>query len=441
MKQFFAVILLFLTVTALGATTGNQRTHILQIQSDLQKAEFADQFDTQPITFGLSEAQRSKIFDVSAGDVDLRNLFFVRVPATQAVAVMKLSSYLGEHPSFALPPHFGAPLGNSANLKKESADPDLLGQWWAGNYSMNEVWGLATGKGVTIADCDTGFYTGEADLKFNLLMDHSRDLSDLNNSRRVNDGKFLFHGTAVAALMAGVRDSKGTNGIAFNAKLVPLQYFNFDPALDDIDKEEATARCILHAIKIPSVRVIVVQNQTTSGSSETFTGTREAVKLALRAGINIVAAAGNSSLELKTEAQHDTGSIIVGALHENGNKAVFSNFGPRVTVSAFGEKLYTLYGPSGRMDSFGGTTAASAQVAATVALLLEINPNLTPDQVKCIVKDTADITSANRIVGGKLNILKAVEMALDTVGETAALQEQRAFRAKLLRVLARPKGL
>ena len=99
-----------------------------------------------------------------------------------------------------------------------------------------------------------------------------------------------------------------------DAKLVPLQHYNYSLE-DDLDKEEGTAACILHALTIPDVKVIVLENQT-HGSSETFMGTRAAVRLALKAGVTIVSAGGNKSNELKEEAQDDTGSIIVGAVNK-----------------------------------------------------------------------------------------------------------------------------
>jgi subtilisin family serine protease len=438
MKRTFVFFLCWL-IPSISYARPNEslRTHVLRILSAQQKTEIASQFETQPITLGITGRQKTKIFELTQGEVDLRHMFFVRLPESVSNSIGFNVVDFGAHPDEPIPPHHGAPIAVPSHSEhyEESMDPDLIGQWWASKYRMTDVWKNATGKGVTIADCDTGFYFSESDLKFNLDMDNSKDLASLNGAGRIDDGRFVFHGTAVAALISGVRDARGTNGIAFNSKLVPLQYFNFDPQIDVIDKEEATARCVLHAIKIPGVKVIVVQNQTTTGSAETFVGTRDAIKLALKSGISVVSTAGNSSIELRTEELYDTGSIIVGAVHENGKRAVFSNYGPRVNIAAYGEKLYTLYGPSGRMDSFGGTTAASAQVAAAIALILEVNPWLTPDQVKEIIVSTAARTPANADVGGLLNILVALKRASKTEADSESLARLESFRAELSRIL------
>jgi len=66
---------------------------------------------------------------------------------------------------------------------------------------VDEAWKLATGKGVTIADCDAGYYVNETEIAENLLMEFAKDLSDKDAPTVVNDGNFVSHGTSVAAIM------------------------------------------------------------------------------------------------------------------------------------------------------------------------------------------------------------------------------------------------
>jgi subtilisin family serine protease len=40
---------------------------------------------------------------------------------------------------------------------------------------------------------------------------------------------------------------------------------------------------------------------------------------------------------------------------------------------------------------FGGTSGAAAKVAAAVALMLQVNPKLTPEQVREIIKKTGGV--------------------------------------------------
>jgi hypothetical protein len=399
------------------------------------------------LSFGLSSAQREELYRLTRGAVDLRGMYRVDTDDAHGysdVTAQRGVKWLGVADRRAVSPLAGADgLGAAAAAgapqtlaaARRSADPALDGEWWVKDLNTSEAWRHATGRGVTIADCDSGWYVEEGDIRGNLRLDLAHDFADRDDPTNVTDGRLQFHGTAVAAIMVGVRDGVGTNGIAYDARLIPLQNYNYDREIDDGDKEEATAECILHAIALEDVDVIVVQNQTTQGSSETFAGTRDAIRLAVMAGIPVVAAAGNSSLPLDAEAADDTGSVIVGALRQDGRRANFSNFGPRVSIAAFGENLSTLYGPAGRMDTFGGTTGAAAQVGGAVALMKEVNPLLTPAQVRALLESTRVIIGDNDRVGGQLDILAAVRAAATTRVDDDAHERAAALRERVRAVL------
>lgn len=375
----------------------------------------------KPMTFGLNSKQVEGIKQLSG--IDFGNVLYMDADASDARTLATHTGYSGIIYPNVPPPAVVV-----------NGDKDFVDQWWVNQIHAKEAWSMATGKGVTIADCDAGYYLKETDLAANMLADLAYDFSDTDNPQQVEDGPYVYHGTAVAAIMMGVLDGLGTNGIAFDAKLVPFQNFNYS-ARDKLDKEEATAQCILKAITTPNVQIIVLENQTRYGSSETFVGTRDAVRLALKAGITIVSAAGNSGVPLTEEVKDDTGSILVGALKPDDTPESFSNFGSRVTVAAYGEKLQTLYGPNGVLGEFGGTSGATPQVAATVALLKEVNPLFTPQQVKDLLVNTRVITDANRIVGGRVDVLNAVTAAKAAPTDFNTWTEHWLFRQQLSAIL------
>ncbi len=369
------------------------------------------------LTFGLSRYQIDKIAQLTGGEVNLKDHFVTKPYFFDKTILPGAEKHAREY----LPP-----------FRITDYDPTTREGWWQQALQVQEAWKLARGRGITIADCDAGYYTTEPDIAGNLLMDFAKDLSDRDNPTKIDDGGFVSHGTSVAAILVGIQDGRGINGIAPEAKLVPLQNYNYDPRLDDKDKEEATAACILEALRIPDVQIIVLENQT-HGSSETFAGTRAAVRLALRAGVTIVSAGGNSTNELTAEAADDTGSIIVGAVNRTGTTEGFSNYGSRVSVAAYGSDLLTLFGPDGRLGSFGGTSGATPQVAAAVALMLEVNPDLTPAQVKDILVGTRITTERNKKVGGLLNLVGAVRRAKATRGQ----RTDDDFRQRLRSILSK----
>ena len=94
------------------------------------------------------------------------------------------------------------------------------------------------------------------------------------------------------------------------------------------------------------------------------------------------------------------------------------------SLSAPGSRLYTTMGPyllAGTVAtsylpylSLSGTSMATPVVAGTVALMLQANPNLTPNAVKAILQFTAELRPGNdRLTEGAgfLNAKGAVELA------------------------------
>lgn len=425
MKQFVYVFL-FLGITFLQSSfllsdDGSfEKLYIYRFNAnDLRQLR---NVNVKKITHGLDDQQIERLKVLTNGKVDFSNIYGVK----------SMKPLRGKGVSDRL---VGVIHKNVPPPVIVKADEKLDKEWWIQKLQVKDAWAYATGKNVVIADCDAGYFTDEPDLKSNLLLDDSYDYADLQAPLVINDGNYTYHGTAVAAIIAGVQDGKGTNGIAFDSKLVPLQNYNYSSALDDLDKEEATAQCILGAIKVPNIKVIVLENQTSNGSSETYIGTREAVKLALEAGITIVSAGGNYSVELIEEEKNDTGSIIVGALSIDDQMAYFSNYGSRITVAAYGEQLNTLCYQGGGFCAFGGTSGATPQVAATVALMLEANPNLTPADVKSILISTRTNTTDTEKVGGILNTLAAVKGAMAAPVNSSAVRRMNQTRQQILEIL------
>lgn len=395
-----------LALSLLSSALANDKAYV--------RGSFKSAKDMRPVTFGLSARQMNHILKLSNGSVDFRNIF-----VTKNIHQKKLSFHYELHSSHHRPPFLVT-----------EYDPKTKEGWWQEAHKVKEAWKFATGKGVTIADCDAGYYTDEEDIAGNLLLEYAKDLSDKDEPYVINDGNYVSHGTSVAAIMIGLLNGKGINGMSPDAKLVPLQNYNYSEA-DDTDKEEATAACILYALTIPEVKIIVLENQT-HGSSETFMGTREAVRLALKSGVTIVSAAGNSNNELTDEAMDDTGSIIVGAVRRDGSKESFSNYGTRVSIAAYGSGLLTLEGPDGALGYFGGTSGATPQVASAVALMLELNPSLSPAQIKNILVSTRITTEENASVGGLMNLTDALREARKTLADETDAEK---FRERLISIL------
>ena len=330
--------------------------------------------------------------------------------------------------------------GDILNSTYQVIEPDSLlqNEWWPKASKLPQAWTMATGKGVTIAACDTGVYTQAKDLQYNLITSQARNFANPDNRWDVSKGSYVSQGTASAGIMVGAKNFSGINGIAYDAMLVPLQNFHYSQKLDKISLEIATARCIRYATALERVSIIAVQALPTSqGTIEANELVRKAIEDAIKSGVTVVVPAGDSTKELNTERVYDSGSIIVGALTQSGETAIFSNFGSRITISTYGERIKALWGPYGETRYFGGTLAASAQIAGMAALAKEINPSLMPYDIKWLLKKTRDRSTMNYRVGGKVNLIKflfeAKHHTTDPSKEDAARRYRRQLAKKILK--------
>jgi subtilisin family serine protease len=129
--------------------------------------------------------------------------------------------------------------------------------------------------------------------------------------------------------------------------------------------------------------------------------TTRAVDAAARLGLAVVVSAGNSGCDapsncwfyVSTPADADS-SITVGGVKPNGSLASFSSRGPtadgriKPDVAALGSDVVVAWGADRYVQS-GGTSFASPLVAAVVAQMLQVNPSLTPMQVRALLRRTA----------------------------------------------------
>lgn len=181
--------------------------------------------------------------------------------------------------------------------------------------------------------------------------------------------------------------------------------------------------------KLPSESLVNISMKVSKVKDEDFIGVTGSFSRLFRKHNDklFVVAAGNSgenSLSSIPANVIESNVIVVGATDINDNRALFSggssNFGPTVSISAPGEKIYspTIRGKGGFPDEgqdlrnyrtdFGGTSSAAPLVTGTAGLIKSIKPSLTPAQIKQILIRTADTITTDQPIGGRLNALKAV---------------------------------
>lgn len=119
--------------------------------------------------------------------------------------------------------------------------------------------------------------------------------------------------------------------------------------------------------------------------------------------------------------------LTVGSVNADGSWTNFSNTGDGangvVDVSAQGKSVPVFMGPDGKPVYQSGTSFATPQITATAAVLKSIYPDLTAEQVKNIIKESA--TNQLNIPG------KKDPVAIDSVKNGGVLQFDKAVLAAL----------
>ena len=119
--------------------------------------------------------------------------------------------------------------------------------------------------------------------------------------------------------------------------------------------------------------------------------------------MTVIAASGNSNTSVAYPA-NNSNVISVGATDQNDYKAPFSNYGSNLTIAAPGVGIYSTQ-LNNTYNSSDGTSFASPIVSGVVALMLSINPSMTPAQIKDALITTADKVGGYNYINGRSNEL------------------------------------
>jgi subtilisin family serine protease len=229
-------------------------------------------------------------------------------------------------------------------------------------------------------------------------------------------GNPSVHGTHVAGIIAS-SDSEFM-GIAPDVSIHNFKVFPDGKKFEGIKAIELAVSERCHILNL-SFGVTVDR---LDGSSAICTAVDNAVKL----GICVVKSAGNngpmgmSSITSPSDAKE---VLSVGSVNSDGNDvAWYSSQGPSADgravphICAPGEEIMSTI-PGNEFGVDTGTSMSAPHVSGIIALMLEANPNLTPQQIKEILVETAQknlYTSDPNIVGaGLVDAEKAILKALN----------------------------
>src|SRR3989440_3448993 len=302
-----------------------------------------------------------------------------------------------------------------------------------------------TGAGVGVALIDTGVVPVAG-----LRADHVVNGPDLSLDSQTDEGRYLDtygHGTHLAGIIAG--SSGDFRGLAPGATLTSVKVGAYDGAVDVSQVIAALDWVVAHRDDDPKhpIRVVNLSYGTDGVQDYQVDPLTHAVENAWRAGIVVVAAAGNGGSDTPhlTNPAYDPYVLAVGAADTNGTVGTgddvltdLSNPGDdsrRPDLVAPGKSIVSLRDPGSYVDENNptarvgddlfkgsGTSQAAAVVSGAVSLLLQARPNLTPDEVKAaLTRSASHVSVADPAVGaGELNLAKAVHTPVKNATQTWA---------------------
>jgi len=306
-----------------------------------------------------------------------------------------------------------------------------------------------TGHGVGVALIDTGVSPVEG-LNAPGKVVNGPDLSFESQAPNTRYLDGYGHGTHMAGIIAGrdpgipagqEKDSTRFVGMAPDATIVNVKVATSDGGAD-VSQVIAGIDWVVAHRRENNIRVLNLSYGTHSTQSPSVDPLAAAVEHAWQAGIVVVVAAGNdgeSGASQLTDPAIDPYVLAVGSSDHRGSDqpdawkvGSWTNSGTasrRPDVIAPGKSIVSLRDPgsladvqhpeglvdgetSKRLFRGTGTSQSAAVVSGGVALLLQRNPELTPDQVKGLLRSTATKLTGdtNPTQGaGFLNLRGAVE--------------------------------
>lgn len=319
------------------------------------------------------------------------------------VALTRLAAAVGEggvvEPDFL---HFPALTAN---------DPHLWRQWGLERIEAAAAWDLTTGNSeVVVAVIDSGVALSHPDLVGNLDLAHAWDFVRENNQPEDDNG----HGTHIAGIIGGVgHNGVGVTGLNWKTSVLPLRVG---------DATFATSKIIEALTYVVNLKlhqgVNIVATNNSYGTTASSSTLRSAIEKTRDAGILFIAAAGNESTDMDSEAPSYPAAypveniISVASTTSDEQMSSFSNYSSQfVHLGAPGSNIYSTI----RGDSYGamnGTSMAAPFVAGAVALVASASPELSWQEVKGEILATVDPLPAlqgKTVTGGRLNVRRLLQ--------------------------------
>jgi bacillopeptidase F len=280
-----------------------------------------------------------------------------------------------------------------------------------------------TGEGVVIGSLDTGVDGKHPAVQGKIKLFYNGDKKAIGEPIDTDT-----HGTHTVGTMIGTGPNGTHMGMAPKAQIIAGAVLSgYDVMLEgmdfmlDPDKNASTS-------DFPRA----INNSWHAGGAPDLELFYRAVNAWEAAGILPVFSAGNAGPKDSsiTKPKEHPAAFAVAATGEDGKATNFSSRGPAVfngqkvekpNLAAPGNNILSAL-PGGKYGSMSGTSMAAPHVTGASALIYQIDPKLTPVQMRAIfMKSTNPVDESGNAIGsriwnkvygvGKMNVLSAVKLA------------------------------
>lgn len=328
-------------------------------------------------------------------------LLRLRIPDRRTVPTVVRALETDASVLFAQPNYLFALVEESAAASAASVE-----QYELEKMRLSEAHRLARGGKIVVAVIDSGIDVSHPDL--------AGDIADTLDT--IGTGVPVHkHGTAIAG---GIAAHGRLTGVAPAARILAVRAFSGSARPED---SIGTTFAIIKGMDWAVLRGARIINMSFAGPQDP--GITRGLAAAYARGVVLVAAAGNkgaASPPLFPAA--DRHVIAVTSTDRNNQLPDFANRGSHVAVAAPGVDL-TLLAPNDSLQKSSGTSFSASYVSGTVALMIERNPELTPEAVRKALMASAQRLGSNPVDEQSGGGLIDVYQAILTVAPSAASEQ------------------